>query len=169
MFGLLAVQIDTLSIEEVDALARQPYSVCISVYMKLNLDVMLHRMWRQMGLMRVYTKKRGQEPDLSDPVVLSSQRHGTTVKAACRSVSKHLLDNFNFGLVWGKSVKFSPQRVGLQHVRADEDVLQVVPKTYVQQKQSKNYNEKVAAYNAQVSKNRKKLRGIKQPSGTSIL
>jgi len=162
-------KIDTLSIEEVDALARQPFSVVISVYMKLNLDLLLYKMWEMMGLMRVYTKKRGQEPDLSGPVVLSTQRHGTSVSAACRSISKNMLENFNFALVWGRSVKFSPQRVGLQHVMADEDVLQVVPKTYVQQKQSKNYNEKVAAYNAQVSKNRKKLRGIKQPSGTSIL
>lgn len=52
-------KIDSLSIEEVDYLARQPYSVVISVYMKLNLDEMLKRMWEMMGLMRIYTKKKG--------------------------------------------------------------------------------------------------------------
>jgi uncharacterized protein len=65
------------------------------------------------------------------------------VEAACTSVSKDLLDVFNFALVWGRSTKFNPQRVGLSHVLMDEDVFQVVPKTLVQQKQSKDYRQKV--------------------------
>lgn len=70
-------------------------------------------------------------------------RHGLSVEAACTSVSKDLLDVFNFALVWGRSTKFNPQRVGLSHVLMDEDVFQVVPKTLVQQKQSKDYRQKV--------------------------
>jgi TGS domain len=73
----------------------------------------------------------------------SIPRHGLSVEAACTSVSKDLLDIFNFALVWGRSSKFNPQRVGLSHVLMDEDVFQVVPKTLVQQKQSKDYRQKV--------------------------
>lgn len=29
-------------------------------------------MWEEMGLVRVYTKPQGQQPDFSDPVVLSA-------------------------------------------------------------------------------------------------
>ena len=162
-------KIDTLSIEEVDALARNPYSVVISVYMKLNIEVMIYKMWEMMGLMRIYTKKKGTEPDLNVPIVVSSQRHGTSVGAACKSISKNLYENFNFALVWGKSVKFSPQRVGLSHPLMDEDVLQIVSKTYVQQKQSRNYREKVDANNAALLKKRKKLRNNKQPIIPSTL
>jgi ribosome-interacting GTPase 1 len=81
-------KIDTLSIEEVDHLARKPDSVVISIYMNLNLDYMLQRMWDYLGLIRIYTKRRGQQPDLNDPIVLSSERHGLTVDAACRGISK---------------------------------------------------------------------------------
>jgi TGS domain len=74
---------------------------------------------------------------------IATARHGLSVEAACTSVSKDLLDVFNFALVWGRSTKFNPQRVGLSHVLMDEDVFQVVPKTLVQQKQSKDYRQKV--------------------------
>lgn len=118
-------KIDTLSIEEVDELARKPDSVVISLYMKLNIDYMLQKVWDYLGLLRIYTKRRGQPPDLTVPVVLSDERHGLTVEAACKSISRELLGVFNFALVWGRSTKYNPQRVGLTHVLQDEDVLQV--------------------------------------------
>lgn len=152
---------DSLSIEEVDALARLPNSVVISVQMELNLDYLLSQMWDYLGLVRVYTKRRGQAPDLSEPIVLSHERHGMTVEAACKSISKEFLAIFNFALVWGKSAKFNPQRVGLSHVLQDEDVIQIVSKTLVQQKQSKDYAARVAAANAAILKERKRLRKIK--------
>lgn len=31
-------------------------------------------MWQYLNLTRIYTKRRGQPPDLSEPVVLSSSR-----------------------------------------------------------------------------------------------
>lgn len=38
---------------------------------QLNLDRLLARMWEEMGLVRVYTKPQGQQPDFTEPVVLS--------------------------------------------------------------------------------------------------
>ena len=43
----------------------------------------------------------------------------------------------------------------------DEDVFQVVPKTLVQQKQSKDYRQKVDSYNAAIAKERSRKRKIK--------
>jgi hypothetical protein len=40
--------------------------------LQLNLDRLLARMWEEMGLVRVYTKPQGQQPDFGDPVVLST-------------------------------------------------------------------------------------------------
>ncbi len=137
-------KIDTLSIEEVDELARKPDSVVISIYLNLNLDFMLQQVWRYMGLIRVYTKRRGQPPDLLQPVVLAVDRDGLSVEAVCKGISKELLEIFSFALVWGRSTKYNPQRVGVTHALMDEDVVQVVAKTLVQQKHSKDYGQRVS-------------------------
>jgi ribosome-interacting GTPase 1 len=73
-------KIDTITIEEVDKLAREPDSIVISVRMKLNLDRLLAKMWDYMGLIRVYTKRRGAPPLFHDPLVLSSERKGVSVE-----------------------------------------------------------------------------------------
>jgi uncharacterized protein len=154
-------KIDCISLSELNHLARMPYSLVISVHLGLNLQDMLQRMWHAMGLVRVYTKKKGCQPDLNEPVVITKKRHGITVEAACQSISKDLLEKFNFAYVWGTSTKFSPQRVGLNHELQDEDVLQIVPKTNVQEKRSKDYAQKVDRYLEEVQKERRRLRKIK--------
>ena len=148
-------KIDTITIPEMDKLAREPDSIVISVHLKLNLDYFLEKMWEYMGLIRIYTKRKGAPPDLDDPIVLSSQRGGITVEDATAAISRELLDVFNFAYVWGTSCKHSPQRVGLAHVLEDEDVIQIVAKTVKQEAQSKGYSEKVQAYNSMVAEKRK--------------
>ncbi|GMI09793.1 hypothetical protein TrRE_jg12868, partial [Triparma retinervis] len=108
-------KIDTVSIEEIDKLARNPHSTVMSVNNNLNMDYLVSQIWSYLGLTRVYTKRRGQQPDLSAPVVLSTLRRGTTVQSLCSNVSSHMLRDFAFALVWGKSAKHAPQRCGLQH------------------------------------------------------
>jgi len=142
-------KIDTVTTEEVDQLARMPHSCVGSVHKKFNVkeplddDLLKTTMWKYLGLTRIYTKRKGQPPDLADPVVLSKLRKGTTVQSLCMNVSSQMLRDFNFALVWGKSAKHSPQRCGLSHLLADEDVVQVVTKTNSQQKQDKNYQKMV--------------------------
>lgn len=43
------------------------------------MDYLIERMWDDLGLVKVYTKKRGVHPDLADPVCL---RKGATVEVS---------------------------------------------------------------------------------------
>jgi hypothetical protein len=58
-------KIDTVTIEEVDKLARMPHSIVGSVVKKLNIgephedDLVKSKMWEYLGLTRVYTKRKG--------------------------------------------------------------------------------------------------------------
>ena len=118
-------KIDTICLEDVDKLARQQDSVVISCGLSLNLDYFLEELWEKLVLMRIYTKKRGQPPDFTDPLIL---RSGATVEHVCHSIHRSLVDTFRYALVWGTSTKYSPQRVGKSHVVSDEDVMQIIKK-----------------------------------------
>mmetsp|Transcript_9995 Transcript_9995/g.26519 ORF Transcript_9995/g.26519 Transcript_9995/m.26519 type:complete len:414 (+) Transcript_9995:161-1402(+) len=120
-------KIDQLSIAQVDELARQPFTVVISVKKKLNLDGLLERTWQELDLRRIYTKKKGMFPDFTNPLVLTSQRGDktATVENAVGMLHKTLLDDFKSALVWGTSANASPQVCGLKHNLTDEDVMQI--------------------------------------------
>lgn len=118
-------KIDQVTIEEVDRLARQPHSVVVSCNMRLNLDGLLEKIWRELNLMRIYTKKPGQRPDFNDAIIM---RSNASVEHVCHSIHRNLAAQFKYALVWGTSAKYSPQRVGLSHILNDEDVIQVVKK-----------------------------------------
>ena len=55
-------------------------------------------MWDYMGLTRVYTKRRGEAPDFTEPVVLSAERRGVTVESACKTVRLDCVSN-EWGLI----------------------------------------------------------------------
>lgn len=118
-------KIDQISLQEVDRLAREPHSVVVSCNLKLNLDYLLEKLWEHLDLIQVYTKKRGERPDLEEGLIL---RNGATVEHVCHMIHRSLVSQFKCALVWGSSVKFSPQHVGLNHVMHHHDVIQVIKK-----------------------------------------
>lgn len=51
-----------------------------------SLDYLIERIWENLRLVKVYTKKRGERPDLTDPVCL---RRGATIEVCFpKSVSQ---------------------------------------------------------------------------------
>ena len=83
-------------------------------YGNFSLDYLIDRIWADLNLVKIYTKKRGAHPDLDDPVCL---RKGATIevsdwlllkglavtrneKAVCNGIHRSLAENFKYGLVW---------------------------------------------------------------------
>jgi small GTP-binding protein len=122
-------KIDTVTIEDADRLAREPHSIVISASGELNLDRLVDKIWEYLSLTRIYTKKRGEAPDFTEPVVLTAGRYGITIESLCNQIHKSLAKDFKYALVWGSSTKHSPQHSGIQHVLHDEDVVQIMKRT----------------------------------------
>lgn len=114
-------KVDTLTIEEIDRLARQPASVVASVIFDLNLDQISQKIYDMLNITRVYTKKPGEPPDFEEAVLLRSGR--TTVRDLCMKIHKDMVDMFKNAQVWGRSAPRGTQTVGLDHQLQDEDVV----------------------------------------------
>ncbi|OAG31902.1 hypothetical protein NEDG_00377 [Nematocida displodere] len=119
-------KIDSISFEELCLVSKVRDSVPVSADKEWNLDGVLEASWEKLQLIRVFAKPRGTLPDYSTPVVLRGGR--CTVKDFCNSIHRGILPEFKNAIVWGKSAKHTPQRVGKDHLLMDEDVVQIVKK-----------------------------------------
>ena len=87
------------------------------------------KIWKGLGLIKVYTKQPGKKPDYP-PVALSK---GSTVEDMAFHIHKDFTKGdkkFNnaikfYAKVWGKSAKFSGQRVGYTHTLEDDDIVEL--------------------------------------------
>eukprot|EP00474_Spongospora_subterranea_P000878 CRZ01336.1 hypothetical protein [Spongospora subterranea] len=119
-------KIDSISIEELDLLSRVPHYVPVSAKDEWNFDGLLETIWKYLNMLRIYTKPKGQIPDYDAPVVMPA--HKNSVSQFCGRIHKALLQQFKYAWIWGASVKHNPQKVGLDHMLCDEDVVQIVKK-----------------------------------------
>jgi len=118
--------IDRITMEELELYDRLDRYVPICGALSWNIDGLLHDIWNDLKLVRVYTKPKGEIPDMSEPVILKSSPRSRTVEAFCNRIHKGLVRDLKFALVWGRSTKFNPQKVGKDHILEDEDVIQLV-------------------------------------------
>ncbi|PGH08587.1 hypothetical protein GX51_01106 [Blastomyces parvus] len=118
-------KIDSVSLDFLDKLAREPNTCVMSCELDLGIQDVIERCWHELQLMRVYTKRKGEDPDFSEALIV---RNNSTIEDVCDQIHRTLKDNFKYALVWGASARHVPQRVGLGHVVADEDVVFVAAK-----------------------------------------
>ena len=94
----------------------------ISALKEKNLDLLKKEIWEELGLIRVFTKDpKRKNPDFP-PITL---KKGATVEELVKKIHKEFLKKFKYAKVYGKSVKFKGQTVGLKHVLEDKDIVEV--------------------------------------------
>ncbi|ORE00165.1 DRG2 [Hepatospora eriocheir] len=113
-------KVDELTMDELRSLPKE--ASLISCSKKWNIEGFKDEIWKLLYFTRIYTKKKGEDPDFKEPVIL---KNAPTVKDLCRVIHKTFYLKFKFAFVWGRSVKHNPQKVGLNHILQDEDVIQV--------------------------------------------
>ncbi|KDE80627.1 GTP-binding protein [Aspergillus oryzae 100-8] len=118
-------KIDSISLDFLNQLAREPHTAVMSCELDLGVQEVVERIWKELRLIRIYTKRKGEEPDFSEALIV---RSNSTIEDVCDNVHRTLKESFKYALVWGASARHIPQRVGLAHIVADEDVVSIVAK-----------------------------------------
>jgi ribosome-interacting GTPase 1 len=95
----------------------------ISAEANVNMTALKGELYKKLDLIRIYMRRRGGETDFEEPMIV---RNGSSVLEVCDKVHRNMKDDFRYAQVWGKSVKFGGQKVGLRHRLMDEDVITLI-------------------------------------------
>ncbi len=79
------------------------------------------RIFQLVEVIRVYSKKPGEPPDLERPFVL---KRGSTVLNLASAIHKDIAHNLKTARIWG-SAKFDGQRVTVDHQLEDKDIVEI--------------------------------------------
>jgi small GTP-binding protein len=115
-------KIDRIPEEEADGFKRDGW-LTISAQDELNLELLKREIWNRLGLMRVYMKKIGKEPDMKQPLIIGT---GATVHDVAKKIHREAFGNkVEYAKIWGPSSKFAGQKVGIDRTLADEDIVEL--------------------------------------------
>ncbi len=93
----------------------------LSALLGRNLDGFLRMLYDLAGIIRVYTRSPGKEPDLKSPFVLPVD---STLGDLAEEIHKDFVTRFKFAKVWGKAV-FDGRMVQRDYVLEDGDVVEL--------------------------------------------
>jgi small GTP-binding protein len=97
----------------------------ISADANINIDALKEAIYQRLDLIRIYMRRKSGETDYKEPLII---HNGSTVENVCSKIHRNVIRDFKYAQVWGKSAKFSGQKVGLNHKLEDEDVLTITKK-----------------------------------------
>ncbi len=95
----------------------------ISAEKKVGLTKLKDEIYDTLRFMRVYLKPQGKEADMVEPLIVKEH---SDVGMVCDSIHREWRRRFRYANVWGPSAQFPGQKVGLEHVLRDTDVLTVI-------------------------------------------
>ncbi len=95
--------------------------ISVSARKKENIEGLKRSIFEISGIIRIYSKPPGNEPDLTTPFTIPT---GSTVLELARLVHKDFVFNLKFARIWG-SAKFEGQRVEKNYALKDRDIVEL--------------------------------------------
>ncbi|MBW2964408.1 GTP-binding protein [Candidatus Woesearchaeota archaeon] len=116
-------KIDLVDEKRLDEIKQeiQP-DICISAQNELNTEALKEMIFDRLNFIRVYCKEVGKKADLDIPLIM---RNGNSIRDMCNKLHRDFVNKFRFAKVWGPSAKFPGQRLMLDHVLKDGDIVQI--------------------------------------------
>lgn len=110
--------------ERIEQIGQEGWTVIpISADKDQNLSALKDVLYEHLDLIRIYLKPQGKEADMDEPLVV---RRGSSIGEVCDHLHRDMRRRFRYAMVTGPSSKFPEQRVGLEHVLEDQDVLTII-------------------------------------------
>lgn len=123
---LVVNKIDLADQEYLENLQKKlPEAIYIAADQGYNINLMKEKIFQELNLIRIYLKPQGSRADYEEPLIV---RKDATIEEVALKLHRDFVRNFRQARVWGTSVKFPGQKVGLDHQMEDQDVLRIIIK-----------------------------------------
>ena len=111
---------DLLRPNEVETIRKKfPQTLLISPETDKGVNELKKEIFRKLALIRIFLKPKDEEPDFSKPLIA---KKGITVADVAEKIGR-VLEGKKGAHVWGKSVRYPGQLVGINHVLKDKDIV----------------------------------------------
>jgi ribosome-interacting GTPase 1 len=94
----------------------------VSCHTGFGLRELGRRLFETLGLARIYTKEPNATSPSPEPFII---KNGMTVGDLSRQIHSVLFRQFKYARVWGKSVTYDGERVGIGHILSDGDTVEI--------------------------------------------
>ncbi|HLD57289.1 MAG TPA: GTPase, partial [archaeon] len=101
---------DVINLERAREL-RKSFQGCVLVSAQYGkgLDEFKQKVWEKLGLIRIYLKRIGKDPDMKEPLIMTKN---TTILDVAKKIHRNWEGSVKYARVWGSSAKFGGQSLG---------------------------------------------------------
>ena len=92
----------------------------ISILKEKGIEEFKDGLFKSLNVIRIYTREPGNAVS-DEPLVI---KKGATVEDVAKKLHSRFIRNFKYARIYGKSVKFDGEKVGLDHAVEDNDTVQ---------------------------------------------
>ena len=107
---------------ELKSLINNAPIITVSCLLKKGLEEIGEALIKKLEIIRVYTKEPNEKEASKEPVIL---KEGATIGDLAKEIHSELYKNFKYAKVWGPSSKFPGEKVGLNHLLKDGDIVEI--------------------------------------------
>ena len=116
-------KIDLTDVLSVDKVRKELNAdVMVSAEQGLNMEMLKELIFQKMNFMRIYMKEPRKEADTVKPFII---RCNSSIRDVCEKLHKDFAARFKFARVWGSSTKFPGQKLMLNHILRDKDIMEI--------------------------------------------
>lgn len=110
------------TVRELKKLCPYPFAIVeVSVQNSRGLEKLPEYLFKQLNIIRIYSKKPGKKPDMTDPFTLPA---GSTVMDLAMSIHRELAEKLKSARIWGTGV-YDGQNTQKTHVLNDKDIVEL--------------------------------------------
>jgi ribosome-interacting GTPase 1 len=105
-----------------EAVGDEMKIVAVSCETKAGVEALGNELFGMLDIIRVYTKEPNKKDASNRPFTI---KKGSTVFDLAKRIHSDFYEQFSYAKVWGKRLRFSPQKVGGTFVLDDGDIVEL--------------------------------------------